>query len=147
MKETDLRRMSRRELIEIIYAMKQRELALTQQLDQAREQLRQRELKLDQAGSIAEAALALSGIFEAAQNAADRYLAAISQGQTPEPLPVSEPEPEPIPEPVLPKLGALDQALEDFLQTPIEPTPQRPLPEKLRQWARGLKEKFTKPKK
>ena len=44
------------------------------ELKQLQEQLQHRELEFSQAGSIAEAALQLSGIFESAQKAADLYL-------------------------------------------------------------------------
>ena len=42
-----------------------------------RKQLSDRTVKLENAGSIAEAALALNGVFEAAQAAADQYLAQV----------------------------------------------------------------------
>ncbi len=74
MDQKELRHMSRRELIEIIFAQKQRELELQAKLDEANEQLAQRTIQLENAGSIAEAAVAISGVFQAAQDAADRYL-------------------------------------------------------------------------
>ncbi len=75
--EKELKRMSRGELIEIIAAQKKRELQLEQQLKEAEQQLAERNLKISNAGSIAEAALILSGIFEAAQAAADTYLESV----------------------------------------------------------------------
>lgn len=77
MTEKELRRMSRKELIEIIAAQKKRELKLQQQLDQAEQLLADRNIKISNAGSIAEAAMALSGVFETAQTAADSYLASL----------------------------------------------------------------------
>ncbi len=47
---------------------------LQQELQQAQSQLESRKLAIEQLGSIAEASLQLSGIFEAAQRAADQYL-------------------------------------------------------------------------
>ncbi len=76
MKEKDLKRLGRKELLEIIYEMKKRELALRAELDAANEQLADRSLKLANTGSIAEAALAVNGVFEAAQAAAEDYLRA-----------------------------------------------------------------------
>ncbi len=70
----ELKRMSRRELVEIIYEMKKNEQRLQAQLETAKEALAKRELYVNQAGSIAEAALALNQVFEAAQAAADDYL-------------------------------------------------------------------------
>ncbi len=74
MTEKELRRMGRRELIEIIAAQKKREVDLEQRLRNAAKQLADRKTKISEAGSIAEAALALNGVFEAAQAAADSYL-------------------------------------------------------------------------
>ncbi len=77
MTEKELSRMSRRELIEIIAAQKKRELELEQRLRTAAKQLADRNIKLSEAGSIAEAALSLNGVFESAQAAADHYLKSI----------------------------------------------------------------------
>lgn len=43
-------------------------------MEQTEAQLKDRQIEIEKAGSIAEAALALSGIFQAAQSAADQYL-------------------------------------------------------------------------
>lgn len=77
MAERELRRMSRTELIEIIYALKQQEDELEQQNAALKQQLADRTLRVEQAGSIAEAALGLNRVFEAAQAAADDYLNAV----------------------------------------------------------------------
>ena len=87
MTDREFRRLSRKELVEIIYELQKSEAALKQQNEDLRAQLNDRRISLSKAGSIAEAALALSGIFEAAQDAADRYLDAVrvSVGQTESP--------------------------------------------------------------
>ena len=77
MAERELRRMNRMELIEIIYALKQHEEELEQQNANLRRQLADRTLRLEQVGSIAEAALSLNRVFEAAQTAADQYLESV----------------------------------------------------------------------
>lgn len=77
MAKRELRRMNRMELIEIIYALKQHEEELEQQNAKLRRQLADRTLRLEQAGSIAEASLLLNRVFEAAQAAADQYLESI----------------------------------------------------------------------
>ena len=77
MKDRELRRLSRKELIEIIYELKKSELALKERNEALEKQLSDRSIQMQNVGSIAEAALALSGIFEAAQDAADRYLGAV----------------------------------------------------------------------
>lgn len=47
---------------------------LREQLRQTEEQLRRRQLDLQEAGSIAEASMRVNQVFEAAQKAADQYL-------------------------------------------------------------------------
>lgn len=74
MAERELRRMSRTELIEIIYALKQHEEELKRRNAELEQKLADRTLRLERAGSIAEAALELNHVFEAAQAAADAYL-------------------------------------------------------------------------
>lgn len=74
MTEKELRRLSRADLLELLVAQSKENQALQDQLRQAREALQQRTIELEQAGSIAEAALRLNGVFEDAQKAADQYL-------------------------------------------------------------------------
>lgn len=73
----ELRHMSRGELIDVIYALKKQQEELAAENKELRQQLSQRELKLQKAGSIAEAAMSLNQVFEAAQQAADQYLQAV----------------------------------------------------------------------
>ena len=77
MTDKEFRRLSREELVEIIYELQRSEAALREENDRLKEKLADRSLKLENAGSLAEASLALNGVFEAAQSAADQYLAAI----------------------------------------------------------------------
>lgn len=63
--------------MDIIYQMKKNEQKLQARLERAEQKLQEREIRISQAGSIAEAALALNGIFEAAQQAADDYLRSV----------------------------------------------------------------------
>lgn len=74
MADRELRRMHRAELIEIIYALKQSEDQLKAQNAALTAQLQDRQLRLESAGSIAQAALELNNVFAAAQAAADDYL-------------------------------------------------------------------------
>lgn len=83
MKDKDLRRMSRAELIEIIYQYRMKTDELTAENDKLREQLDERIIKLDKSGSIAEAALSLNSVFEAAQNAANQYLESVKASVQP----------------------------------------------------------------
>lgn len=77
--EKDLRFLNRKELIDVIYQLKKNEQSLQAENEELKRQLKQRRITSDNAGSIAEAALALSGVFAAAQDAADQYLAEVAQ--------------------------------------------------------------------
>ena len=74
MTEKELRYLSRAELLELLlYQMEENE-KLKRRLKRANRLLESRDILLEEAGSIAEAALRLNGVFEAAQEAADHYL-------------------------------------------------------------------------
>lgn len=77
--EKDLKFLNRTELIDVIYQLKKNEQALQAENAELKRQLKLRRITSDSAGSIAEAALSLSGVFTAAQDAADQYLAEIAQ--------------------------------------------------------------------
>lgn len=78
MKQKELKRMSRGELVEIIYAMKKREIELTKQIEELEEKLNDKVVKVEKAGSLADAAFELSGVFVAAQQAAEIYLRSLA---------------------------------------------------------------------
>jgi TusA-related sulfurtransferase len=77
MTSKELRKLSRRELIEVLLAQTREMEQLKAELNSKNELLEKREINISESGSIAEAALRLSGIFEDAQRAADTYLAEI----------------------------------------------------------------------
>jgi len=77
MTDKELKRLGKSDLIEIIYQQKKQELELRQQLEDAEQKLADRRIRIAESGSLAEAALKINGIFEAAQEAADTYLAEI----------------------------------------------------------------------
>lgn len=77
MTDREFRRLSRAELIEIIYELQRQNQQMERQLYEAQCLLNERTLRLSNAGSIAQAALALNGVFEAAQAAADQYLLSV----------------------------------------------------------------------
>lgn len=87
MTDKEFKRLKRSELIEIIYEYQKREQALQSRVEALQAQLDEKNLKIQQAGNIAEATAALTGIFEAAQKTADAYLEHIRAA---DPLP--EPE-------------------------------------------------------
>lgn len=69
-----LKKLSRQDLLEMLIAEEKRIEALEKELEEARAELANRRIQIETSGSIAEAALKLNGIFEAAQAAADQYL-------------------------------------------------------------------------
>lgn len=74
----DLKKLSRRELVDIIYQMKKNEQQMHTQIANLQELLQDKRLRISMAGSVAEAALSISDVFSAAQLAADRYLEEIA---------------------------------------------------------------------
>lgn len=74
MTKKELKHMSRMELLELLLDIDRENERLRDENAQLTAQLQSRQMKLEQAGSIAEAALALNRVFEAAQAAADQYL-------------------------------------------------------------------------
>ena len=74
MTEKELRRLSRRELLEMLIVQTTENERLKEELQQARKELSGRQLIQERAGSMAEASLRLNGVFEAADRAARQYL-------------------------------------------------------------------------
>jgi len=77
MKQPDLRSLSRGELLEIMIQQSEELEALRKENEEYRQQLQEKTIVLDEAGSIAEAALKVSGIFDAAHQASAQYLKSI----------------------------------------------------------------------
>lgn len=77
MADKDLRFLSRKELIEIIYEFQKHEVEIQDTIEKLTNELNAQEIKLKEAGSIADAALALNGVFEAAQKAANQYVLSV----------------------------------------------------------------------
>ena len=74
MTSKELKRLSRRELLEMLIEQMKENQRLRKRLEQAEAELENRELVSLQAGSMAEAAMQLNGVFEAADKAARQYL-------------------------------------------------------------------------
>lgn len=77
MTDEELKRLKRTDLLELLVAQGKENEALQEKLRQAEAALQDRQIQLEDAGSIAEAALRISGVFEAAQQASDQYLESI----------------------------------------------------------------------
>ena len=77
MRSRDCRHYSRRELIEVIYELERRTEKLERRLNKAKRKLNARSLQMENAGSLAEVAAVISGLFEAADETAQLYLMGI----------------------------------------------------------------------
>lgn len=77
MTDKELRRLSRDDLVELLLAQSRTIDELRAQLAQAEGALNERTLQIESSGSIAEAALKVNRVFEAAQAAADQYLLSV----------------------------------------------------------------------
>lgn len=77
MTNKELRKLSRKQLLELMLEQSRRIELLERQLEQANSALAQRQLVMADAGNIAEAALRLNDVFAAAQAAADQYLESV----------------------------------------------------------------------
>jgi hypothetical protein len=107
MTDKEIRRMKRLDLLELLVAQGEEIEALRAQLAQAQAALDQRRIDVEAAGNIAQAALALNGVFEAAQAAADQYVYNVqlqaagggaAAGQGGEGASASQPAPVPTPQ-------------------------------------------------
>lgn len=74
MTDKELKRLSRSELLQMLITQMEENAVLRERADRAESQLQDRRIAIGQAGSLAEAALSLSGVFQAADAAASQYL-------------------------------------------------------------------------
>lgn len=74
MVEKDLKKLRRAELLEIMLDQSYEIDQLRKRINELEEQLEDRRIKIENAGSIAEASLQLTKVFEEAQRAADLYV-------------------------------------------------------------------------
>ena len=79
MTDKELRKLKRADLLSIMLEQSREIEQLRQKLNTAEASLWDRTIKIEQAGSIAEASLQLSGVFEAAQLACQQYTQNIAQ--------------------------------------------------------------------
>lgn len=83
MTKKQLKRLRRSDLLEMLLALSKENDQLRQELTDANKQLAEKKICIEEAGSIAEAALKLNGVFEAAQAACEQYLQSIRANHTP----------------------------------------------------------------
>ena len=74
MTDRELRKLSRAELLELLLEESRENERLRAQLQEMNEKLADRAIRIERAGSIAEAALQLNGVFQAAEEAAAQSL-------------------------------------------------------------------------
>ncbi len=82
MEKKDLKKLSRAQLLELLIALAKENKLLKEQLESTELKLRDKEITAKEAGSIAQASLQLNSVFEAAQNAADQYIANLRRMET-----------------------------------------------------------------
>lgn len=73
MTDKEFKRLSRSQLIEIIYQLQLKQEELTAENDRLSQALEDKRIRVNEAGSIAEAALAIHHVMQAAQDAAAHY--------------------------------------------------------------------------
>lgn len=74
MADRDLKKLNRSELLELLLSAAKENDALREENEQLKAQLEERRILIENSSSLAEAALKLSGIFKAADDAAKIYL-------------------------------------------------------------------------
>ena len=74
MTDKELKKLKRAELLQLLLTQSREIDRLRAELEEVNQKLNERNLSLDNCGSIAEAAMSIHNIFEEAQNAADLYL-------------------------------------------------------------------------
>jgi serine phosphatase RsbU (regulator of sigma subunit) len=73
MTDKELRKLHREDLLQILISQQRQIDELNAAMEESEAALNDKKIALEESGSIAEAALRLSGVFTAAQDAADRY--------------------------------------------------------------------------
>lgn len=74
MKQKELKRLRRSDLLELLLELSRENDKLRKDNHELKQQLNDRTVAIENTGSLAEAALQLNGVFEAAQKACDQYV-------------------------------------------------------------------------
>ena len=77
MTDKEFKRLSRAQLVEIIYQLQLQTESLTEQNRELEKALADKRLRINNTGTLAEAALEINNCFKSAQEAADQYLSEI----------------------------------------------------------------------
>lgn len=79
MTSKELKKLNRRELLEMLIEEMRENERLTKELEEKNRELEKRDIKLKETGNIAEAALQINKVFEAAQAAAEQYVESVKE--------------------------------------------------------------------
>lgn len=79
MKKKELKRLRRRDLLELLIDLSKENEVLRARNQELEAKLSERTITVSEAGSLAEAALKLNGVFQAAQEACDQYFQNMQQ--------------------------------------------------------------------
>lgn len=82
MTDNELRKLTRADLLDLLLIQSREIDKLKQQLAEAEKAASSKIIELEEAGSIAEAALRINGIFESAQKACDQYVESVKAMKT-----------------------------------------------------------------
>lgn len=74
MTDNDLKHLSRLDLLELLISQEKENTKLQKKIEELTAQLTEREIRIQKAGTMAEAAILLNGVLEAADKAAAQYL-------------------------------------------------------------------------
>ncbi len=79
MTEKELKRLTRRELLEMLIEQSKENYRLKSAFENTEAMLNDRTVKIERSGTLAEASLVLNGVFDAADKAAEQYLQNVKQ--------------------------------------------------------------------
>lgn len=83
MTDKEFKRLNRAQLVEIIYELQLEQKQLIEEKEKLEKQLNEQRIEIQKAGSIAQATVGLTHIFEVAQETADKYLAEVYRSTIP----------------------------------------------------------------
>ena len=121
MTDKEFKRLRRSDLIEILYEYQKREKALNEEIAALKAELESRDLKIRNAGSIAEAVVKLNELFETAQRTADEYVEQVRRNAEREIKETAERAPEPAEQ----NAGSRQRRMRRYPQNRMQGNPHR----------------------
>ena len=122
MTDREFKRLSRPQLIEIIYQLQLREEELSAENQKLKDQLEDKRIRLEQSGNIAEAVLGIHDVMQTAQDAAQQYMDEIrtmrdeTREQCDQQLQQAQEEGAAIIKRAIQRLGVSENVLDEFLK-------------------------------